>query len=36
MSDTRILLWFTWFLASHWLQRLAIRSRRPATIVDEG
>jgi hypothetical protein len=33
MSDTKLILWFTWFLASYWLQKLAIVSPRPATTL---
>ena len=28
MSDLRIVLWFTWFLLSHWFQRLNPISQR--------
>jgi len=24
MSDTRIVIWFAWFLASSWLRKLAV------------
>ena len=24
MSDTRIVLWFAWFLAASWLRRMAL------------
>ena len=35
MSDTKIILWFTWFLASHWLQRVAMLSPRPVTLATQ-
>ncbi len=35
MSDTKFILWFTWFLASYWLQRLAILSPRSASTLTQ-
>jgi hypothetical protein len=35
MSDTKIILWFIWLLASHWLRKLAILSPGPATTLTQ-